>query len=171
VAFSILAYATASTHFHAVFIEGRTRAMAVAAPLAAVVNVALNLLLLPSLGLVGASVATVAAYAALTAVAVLAAGRSVELPGVLRDCLACWAVAVPVVLAGAYLPATPLGAAARVAAGVALLAVGWRVAVRTFRGLDRDAAREPVPQPPTRVRPAFRHARIERLAEGRAASR
>jgi len=40
VAFSILPYATMSTCFNALFVAGRTRIMAVAAPVAAALNLA-----------------------------------------------------------------------------------------------------------------------------------
>lgn len=134
VAFSILPYATLSTFFNVVFVAGRTRIMAIAAPVAALLNVGLNFLLLPMVGLIGASIATVAAYAVLAAI-IVAASRQVErLPGTLRTALLAWAVAAPVVAAGALLPPGPAGTATRVALGGALLLALVRLAFQIRRG-------------------------------------
>jgi O-antigen/teichoic acid export membrane protein len=128
VAFSILPYATASTFFNVMFVGGRTRIMAVAAPAAALFNLGLNFLLLPVVGLVGASIATVAAYVLLAAIVAVASRRFVVVPGVLRSSLVAWALAAPVVLAGALLPPTPAGVGVRVALGAVLVAaLVWQV--------------------------------------------
>ena len=138
VAFSILPYATASTFFNIMFVGGRTRVMAIAAPLAALFNLGLNFVLLPVVGLVGASVATVAAYGVLAGIVAHASRRFVVIPGVLMSSLTAWALAAPVVLAGALLPPTPAGIAARVVLTLALLAVLGRQ-VRTLRKLPAAA--------------------------------
>jgi O-antigen/teichoic acid export membrane protein len=133
VAFSILPYATGATFLHGVFLEGRTKMMAVAAPLAVVVNVAVNLALLPSTGLMGAAVATVLAYAFLAAFVAWASRRIVHLPGVLADSLYAWALAAPFVTAGALLPSSLAGVAIRVVLGAVLIAAGAGLAVRISR--------------------------------------
>lgn len=134
VAFSILPYATLSTYFNVVFVAGRTRIMALAAPAAVVLNVGLNLLLLPLVGLIGASIATVAAYAGLAAIIVVASRQVEHLPGTLRTSLLAWAAAAPVVAAGALLPPGPTGATIRVVLGAALLAVFVRQAFQLRAG-------------------------------------
>ncbi len=133
VAFSALPYATCSSYFHAVFVSGRTRVMAIAAPVAAVVNIGLNLVLLRAIGLIGASVATVAGYAVLPAVVAVMAYRIAPMAAVTRDALRTWLLVAPFVAAGAVIPVSVLGAAARItaivlAAGAA--AVALRAAVR-----------------------------------------
>jgi O-antigen/teichoic acid export membrane protein len=139
VAFAALPYATCSAYFQVVFVSGRTRVMAVAAPLAAAVNIALNLLLLRSTGLIGAAVATVAAYAVLPAVVAIRAMRLVSLAGASRDTVRSWLFAAPFVAAGAMLPPGVLGVAARIVAMIAALAAGavlLRSAVRRWPDLD-----------------------------------
>jgi O-antigen/teichoic acid export membrane protein len=129
VAFSILPYATLSTYFNVVFVAGRTRIMAVAAPAAAVLNLGLNVILLPVVGLIGASVATVAAYAVLAAIIVRAAGHIERLRGTLRTALLAWAGAAPVVAAGALLPPGPVGTGIRLSIGGVLLIALARLAL------------------------------------------
>jgi len=121
VTFSVLPYVTCTTYFQAVFVKGKTRVMAIAAPIAAAANIAINIVLLPEIGLVGAAIATVAAYAILPVVVAPVAYRLVPLPGVLRDALSAWIIAVPFVVAGALLPATAVGIVLRIVGiGVAL---------------------------------------------------
>ena len=122
VAFSALPYATCSSYFQVVFVSGRTRVMAVAAPVAAAVNIALNLVLLPAIGLVGAAVATVVAYGLLPGVVAVIAHRLAPLAAVSRDSLRSWLLAAPFVAAGALIPPGVLGVAARVAALAVALA-------------------------------------------------
>lgn len=128
VAFSVLPYATSCAYFHVLFITGNTRIMAVAAPLAAGVNVLMNVLLLPAMGLLAASVATVAAYAVLAGVGAWKAQRLVALPGVGKDALRAWALAAPLVAAGALLPPTLAGNSLRVALATLILAAAARLA-------------------------------------------
>jgi O-antigen/teichoic acid export membrane protein len=127
VAFSILPYATTSAFFHLVFLSGTTRVMAVAAPLAAAVNLGLNFLLLPVIGLVGSAVATVLAYGLLAAIAYTAARRRGPVGRLPLDALRCWAVAAPFVAAGALLPGGVAGSMGRALAAGALvgLAAYW----------------------------------------------
>jgi O-antigen/teichoic acid export membrane protein len=126
VSFSILPYATSSTFFNALFVAGRTRIMLVAAPLAVVANIVLNLVLLRVVGLVGASYATVGAYAVLAVVAAWGANRVAKLHReALYDPPAAWLIAAPFVAAGAALPGMGVGLAVRALLGLALAA--WLV--------------------------------------------
>jgi O-antigen/teichoic acid export membrane protein len=155
VAFSILPYATSCTFFHAIFLEGRTKIMALAAPLAVIVNVAVNVALLRATGLVGASIATVVSYAFLAGFAAWASGRMVPLPGTLRDSLVAWAIAAPLVAAGAWLPLGPAGTAVRLLLGVAVVVAAVRVGIGLKRTRLAEAAAEP-------DRVIERHRRFER---------
>jgi O-antigen/teichoic acid export membrane protein len=166
VAFSALPYATCSTYFQAVFVSGRTRVMAVAAPVAAAVNIGLNLVLLHAIGLIGAAVATVAGYVVLPAVVAVVAHRTAPLADATRDALRTWLLAAPFVAAGAVIPAGAPGAATRIvalataAAGAALL---LRSAARRAPALAPGSASEaPLDTPAdaldggARLRPAAR---------------
>jgi O-antigen/teichoic acid export membrane protein len=140
VAFSALPYATCSTYFQAVFVSGRTRVMAVAAPVAAMVNIGLNFALLHAVGLIGAAVATAAGYAVLPAVVAVVAHRIAPLGDASREALRTWLLAAPFVAAGAVIPAGALGATARIAA-IAVAAAG---AALLLRSATRDAPALPV---------------------------
>ncbi len=134
VAFSAVPYASSSTYFQIVFVRGRTGVMALAAPAAAAINIGLNVALLRPIGLTGAALATVAAYAVLPAIVWLRARRLVSLPQAGRDALMAWLMAAPFVAAGALLPSDALGAVARVVLGLILLAgayVSIRVALQS----------------------------------------
>ncbi len=129
VAFSALPYATSGTYFQVVFLSGRTRIMALAAPLAALVNIGLNLILLRTWGLVGAAFATVVAYAVLPVVVATSARRMVSLPQAARDALTAWMLAAPFVVAGALLPPGWVGVSGRIAA-VLIAAAGAGMLLR-----------------------------------------
>jgi O-antigen/teichoic acid export membrane protein len=145
VAFSAVPYATSSTYFQIVFVRGRTGVMALAAPAAAAVNIALNLVLLRPIGLIGAAIATVAAYAVLPAIVWLRARRLVSLARADRDALAAWLMAVPFVAAGALLPSDALGAVLRLVVGFVAIAGAYHV-IR--RALQSSTAVAPPPTGP-----------------------
>jgi O-antigen/teichoic acid export membrane protein len=134
VAFSAVPYATSGTYFQIVFARGRTGVMAIAAPVAAAINIALNVLLLRPIGLTGAAIATAAAYAALPAIVWLRARRLVSLPRADRDALGAWLMAAPFVAAGALLPSDALGALARCLLGIVELAVAYRLIRAAIEG-------------------------------------
>ncbi len=123
VAFSAVPYASCSTYFQVVFVSGRTRIMALAAPVAAAANVGINLALLHPLGLVGAALATLAAYTLLPVIVAVRARRLVPLPGAARDAAAACLLTAPFVTAGAFLPPNPAGVIGRVAAGLVIAAL------------------------------------------------
>jgi peptidoglycan/LPS O-acetylase OafA/YrhL/O-antigen/teichoic acid export membrane protein len=147
VAFSVLPYVTGATYSQVLFLTGKTRLFALAAPLAAVVNIGLNIILLPIVGLVGAAVATVVAYAVLPAIFAPAAFRIVALSTALRDALRAWLIAAPFVIGGALLPATPVGVALRISAGLIAVACAARVFVSAMRGPRQRAATATVSPP------------------------
>jgi hypothetical protein len=89
--------------------------------------------------LVGAALATVAAYIVLCAIAAIVAGRRVPTPGLLRASLGAWALAAPAIVAGALLPPTAIGTTARIALGAILIAGSTRLA-RHVRAPSRRAA-------------------------------
>ena len=101
----------------------RTGAVAVAAVVAAVLNVALNLLLVPLWGLAGAAAATVVAFTVQAGVQHRALSRYATLPRVRPAVWSPAAVAVVVGLGTLPLPSTPGWVAGRVAAG--LLCLPW----------------------------------------------
>lgn len=136
VAASALPYATCGTYFQIVFLSGRTRVMAIAAPISAGLNIVANLILLPAIGLVGAAVATLVAYGALPVIVSMRARRIVSLPGARRDAALAWGATAPLVLAGALLPGDAPGWAIR--GGLLVLTVAG-VAVATRHGLRAGA--------------------------------
>jgi O-antigen/teichoic acid export membrane protein len=120
--------------------EGRTGALAVASAVAALVNIAMNLLLIPLIGLTGSALATLIAYVAQYAVSALSArriGRPVR-PGTAAVLLLT--VAAGVVLASGYLPDRGVAAIGRVA--VVLLMLAWfaRLLVRFAAPVGRAPA-------------------------------
>jgi O-antigen/teichoic acid export membrane protein len=140
VSFSALPYTTSGTYFQVVFLTGRTRIMALAAPLAALVNIGLNLVLLRPWGLVGAALATVVAYAILPGIVAISARRMVSLPRATRDALTAWLLAAPFVLAGALLPPGWLGAGGRLAAALVAGACAAALLRRTASPRAREVA-------------------------------
>ncbi len=131
VAPSALVYMTSSTYFAVLFLVGRTGAMVIAAPLAALANIGLNMILLPTIGLIGASLATVAAYAVLAVIM----WRAARPHAVLRDdghtVLITAAFTAPIVVAGALLPPGAWGTVTR--------ALVVAVCILAFLRLARDA--------------------------------
>lgn len=127
VAFSAVPYASCSAFFHGLFYEGNTKAMAVSAPIAAVVNIAMNVFLLELWGLVAAAGATVAAYVVFAIAGVWATrSRIGRYGGLLRTSACSWLAAAPAIAFGALLPESGGGLVVRVVLAVALLvAVVW----------------------------------------------
>jgi O-antigen/teichoic acid export membrane protein len=148
VAFSALPYATCGTYFQVVFVSGRTRVMAVAAPLAAAVNIGLNLALLRPIGLVGAAVATAAAYGVLPAVVGVVACRIAPLAQATRDAARTWLLAAPFIAAGALIPAGATGTAVRAGALViAVIGAGLLMRATARRDAMMLPAQEEAPDP------------------------
>jgi O-antigen/teichoic acid export membrane protein len=148
VVISVLPYAAGLVSTRALMAEGRTGAVAVAQAVAAVANVALNLVLIPRYGLLGSAAATCAAYLLLHAILRQFAGSLV--PGrppaslLVRSGTAALGAMVAVVV-----PSSGVALAGRCA--VVLLSLVW------FGRLVRSATR-------TDERPGGRHARARRPA-------
>lgn len=68
VALAVLPYVSYLSAVHAIFQQGITRVLVIAAPLAVFVNLGLNAALIPSLGLAGSAIATVVAYLLLASI-------------------------------------------------------------------------------------------------------
>ena len=77
---SAIPYAASLSAMRALLAQGHSTALAVASVTAAAANAALNLVLVPRLGLMGAAVATLGAYALLHVLLVLRARRSLRIP-------------------------------------------------------------------------------------------
>lgn len=111
----------------------RGRAMAGATVTAAVLNVALNIVLLPVLGILGAAVATLISFVVQAGVKLVLLPRE---PGWPRTPNRLWALigaACAVAVASTYVPDTPLLMGVRLALGVACLPWLW-LELRRARG-------------------------------------
>jgi len=132
VAASLLPYVLYLSHVHIVFFHRRTGVLALATPVAAAVNVALNVVLIPRWGLGGAALASLLGYGLLAALVAVVARRIQVVPWDLRRWLLAGVVGVVVVAAALALPASgavavTIRAGATVAAAAALLVVARRL--------------------------------------------
>jgi O-antigen/teichoic acid export membrane protein len=146
VALSAVPYMSVLSSTRGLLSAGRTRAVAVAMVVAAVVNVGLNLLLIPAVGLDGAALATLVAF--VVQAVVLRAVQEGRRRGRARAGagLKLVLIASAAVLAVVALPATPAGLAVRGALSVA--AAGWLLreylrVVRGRPGADADGPAAP----------------------------
>lgn len=140
---SAIAYAMSLTHTRTLLAEGRTGAIALSNGVAAATNVALNLLLVPRYGLVGAAAATLLAYLVLQGMMAVPARAAITLPrSPARLTAALWAAAGGGLLAGA-LPAEGSWFAVRIALAVGCAAWFARTLLRLARPRRGPAA--PVP--------------------------
>ncbi len=122
----------ALVHSRLLLSEGRSASVAGITVTAAVVNVAVNLVLVPRLGINGSALATLLAYA-LLAVGMAAVSRLVlSLPPPPNRLVARLVVAIAAVLCSRFVPVGGLWTAARLA-GLAICA-GWGITV--LRGLQ-----------------------------------
>ena len=142
VAASLLPYVLYLSNVHVVFFHRRTNVLAVATPVAATANVALNVLLIPAWGLAGAAVASVLGYLLLAGFVALAARRLAAVPWAAADRWWCWlagaaAVSVALVLPTEGGPWLVLRGLGTVLAGAAVLVVG-RAALREERSLEDE---------------------------------
>lgn len=120
----------------------RTRPLAVTAVTAAVLNVALNFLLIPYLGILGAAVATVLAFGSQAVLQRVALPVGHRLPGTPRSLLAGLAVAVGAAGGTVLLPQTLGWNVVRLA--LALACVPWfLIALRRAKRID-SVPRQPV---------------------------
>lgn len=149
VAFASAANAAALMLASELYLRRDTRVVPGLTAVAVAVNVALNLILVPRIGIMGAAWATLAAYLALVALTGVMARRRyrIELDGVRLAAVAAASLA-PALIARALIPDDgPAGIAVRlglaVAAAIAILAI-VRVPVRRLRSTVRDERLEPV---------------------------
>ena len=119
------------------FTRKRTGALLVIMPLAAALNVGLNLVLLPRWGLDGAAIATVAGYVLMGALAVVATRRVATVPWDRPALASAGAVALVAVGAGLVLPTTGLYLVVRVLLVLALGLVAAAGAVRELSPTHR----------------------------------
>ena len=127
------------------FQRKRTLPLLWAAPIATVVNLALNFLLVPEIGLVGAALATLAAYFLLGEQLRFAARRLERVPWQATGELTAWLLAGGVVVICSFMPGHDGWLALRLAAAIAVAIL----LIRLLRGsllLDGAARPEPVAQ-------------------------
>ncbi len=140
VALSLLAYVGYLSNAHPVFQLRRVWPLAWITPLSAAANIALNLLLIPRFGLVGAAYATVATYGAQALLVRRARRKLVDVPWVPGVASTAWAVAAAGVVAGALLPSGGGWLALRGVLTAALLAAFCARAWRLVRPAPGDLA-------------------------------
>lgn len=134
----VVPYTAALSVTRALLAGGHSGTVAVGTMVAAVLNVVLNLILVPRLGLPGSAVAAFGAYLALHLVLLARSRRVAPVPGPGPLLLAKVTVAVAVTLLAAYLPAGPAFLVARGVLVVATLI--WFLLI--LRRLN-DSARRP----------------------------
>ena len=131
---SVVAFGVSTVVMAGISIMRRTKVLAVLAVLAAALNIGLNFALIPPYGMLGAAVATVVAYVALTLAHYRVAQHYYATPYEPGRVLTAIALATGFGILGVV----PLGPTA-VAVAVKLLALGaFVVLLRVFRVVDRD---------------------------------
>jgi O-antigen/teichoic acid export membrane protein len=129
VAISVIPYIDYLANSHAIFYCRRAWSLAWMTPVAAAVNVAMNLLLLPHLGLIGAAYATVAGYLVQATLARAVRSRFLQVPWRADATRAAWVLGVACACAGALLPSRGVWLVLRAVLAGALL-TGLVVQVR-----------------------------------------
>lgn len=138
---SAVPYAAALSLSRSLLAQGRSRVVAVAALVAAVANVGLNLLLIPVLDLLGAAVATLLAFALMQWVLLVASRGAAAVPRPPSRIQALVAASSAAVVLVGLLPTTPPVLVAR---GVlVLVCLGWFVAVAAGLAGWRGTRRRP----------------------------
>lgn len=143
VAVSAIPMVSYMASYHVLLWRGRTGVLTWATPLAAVTNIGLNLLLVPTFGLEGAAVCTVLSYCALALLTGMAARRHGRVPGGMRAAAigALWAGSA--LLLSLVLPNEDGWVLVRGLAALAVLGLTVRFAVRQVR----EARSEPLDAP------------------------
>ncbi len=142
VAICTFPFAQFLANLRALMSEGRTSRAAVATLVAAVVNIGLNLVMVPFLGITGSAIATVLSYALCARLTRPPANTGLQVPGASVQLRTLIAGAVAVTLAFGVLPASPAWLAIRLAivAG-SLLAFAWLLR-RAMTGLEPSSRLE-----------------------------
>jgi O-antigen/teichoic acid export membrane protein len=140
---TVVALVAGSTAFRAVYLtvavvlldRKDSRSIAVASGIGAVLNVVLNLVLLPVMGIAGAGLATVLSFAVQLIIVMRDVERKLELPMRLVEVLAIAGVGAAVLVPVAALPtdASPVTLGARLAVAALALAIG-AAAIKKLRG-------------------------------------
>lgn len=126
VAICTFPFAQFLANLRALMSEGRTSRAAVATLVAAVVNIGLNLVMVPFLGITGSAIATVLSYALCARLTRPPVSSGLQVPGASVQLRTLIGGAVAVTLALGVLPASPVWLAIRLAIGAgSLLAFAW----------------------------------------------
>ncbi len=133
-ALGMVAFATTQITAAGMTLRLRTKYLAIHAWIAALLNVALNLLLIPPLGMVGAAWATMAAYTFLTLAYLVTSQRMWPVRFETRRSLTVIAVILGLTVGGVLIPSMPLAQALLVKGAYCLL---FPFALFAFRAFDR----------------------------------
>jgi O-antigen/teichoic acid export membrane protein len=169
VAVSTFPYALSLSNVRALMSEGRTGRAAVTTLVAAAVNIALNVVMVPFLGIAGSAIATVLSFALLARLSRPPAESGLQVPGVSRLIGAIIGGGVAVTLSMAALPASSGWLAVRLAAcAVAALAfvLLMRRAASGFETSDRFLTQKASAALPIGERERWRSSQEIAMAEG-----
>ncbi len=126
-------------NLRALMSEGKTGRAALATLVAAVVNIGLNILMVPFLGITGSAIATVLSYALCARLTRLPVSSRLQVPGAPVQLRILIGVAIALTLAIGELPASPVWLAIRLAVGAgSLLAFAWLLR-RAMTGFDTSS--------------------------------
>jgi O-antigen/teichoic acid export membrane protein len=139
VAICTFPFAQFLANLRALMSEGRTGRAAVATLVAAVVNIGLNIVMVPFLGITGSAIATVLSYALCARLTRLPVRAGLQVPRAPVQLRILIGVAIVVTLAIGELPASPVWLAIRLAVGAgSLLAFAWLLR-RAMTGFDTSS--------------------------------
>lgn len=126
-------------NLRALMSEGKTGRAALATLVAAVVNIGLNILMVPFLGITGSAIATVLSYALCARLTRLPVSSRLQVPGAPVQLRILIGGAIALTLAIGELPASPVWLAIRLAVGAgSLLAFAWLLR-RAMTGFDTSS--------------------------------
>ena len=123
-------------NLRALMSEGKTGRAAVATLIAAVVNIGLNLAMVPFLGITGSAIATVLSYALCARLTRPAASSGLQVPGASALLRGLIGGAVVVTLAIGYMPTSTVWLAIRLALGAGALVAFALLLRRAMAGFD-----------------------------------
>jgi O-antigen/teichoic acid export membrane protein len=132
IALVAMAYVGYQSAVNVLFELNRPAALSVIAPSAAIANIALNIVVVPVAGLLGAALVTLATYLYLAVAVALVASRMAKVPWRRGAFVASWAAALLAVTTGAFAPVHGSWIAVRVAVTVSALALAARPIMRVL---------------------------------------
>ncbi len=139
VAICTFPFAQFLANLRALMSEGKTGRAALATLVAATVNIGLNILMVPFLGITGSAIATVLSYALCARLTRLPASSGLQVPGAPVQLRILIGGAIALTLAIGELPASPVWLAIRLAVGAgSLLAFAWLLR-RAMTGFDTSS--------------------------------